>query len=403
MGASAVPESSALADTASLTAPSVLMVLDSTFPPPTGGGSEGQVLTLGRQLMARGVHVVVVTGQGDERQPVKERIEGMDVVRIPFPKVRRLGGALMLLRLLIWLLRNGRRNVAIHAHIASGMAAVACVAGRLIRRPVVVKLAGGFEFDTGMFAPGRRGVDALVLRWAIRQATFYQAISERLGAHLVSRGFDPDRVRLIPNAIDLARFQPAGHAAEDRGARTVQADLVAVFVGRLVAEKALEPFLVAWARVFDSAASVALLIVGSGELEPRLRETVDRLGRTHQIQLLGAHRDVRPFLWEADFAVLPSISEGLSNSLLEYMAAGLPVLGSRISGTEDVVTPGETGWLFEAGETGEMEARLREIAALPLSTLRAMGRRAREKVERHSGGLAITASLLELYGIGQRE
>jgi glycosyltransferase involved in cell wall biosynthesis len=376
------------------------MVLDSVFPPPAGGGTEGQVLTLGRRLTAQGIRVVVVTPRAHDTRPKSEQVEAISVVRIPYPKIPKVGGAILLVRLAIWLMRNGRRHAAIHAHIADVMAAVSCVVGRLIGRPVVVKLAGGAEFDTGVFAPGRGGPLVDLLRWGLRQATFYQVTSSRLAGQLAGRGFDGHKVRLVPNAIDLALFRPGGALAEQRRFLSLDAGLVGVFVGRLVVEKGLEFFFSAWARTFEAAASVALLVVGSGELEPRLRATVERLGRSRQIRFLGAQREVLPFLWAADFGVLPSSSEGLSNALLEYMAAGLPVLGSRISGTEDLVVDGETGWLFESLDGRQLESRLREIASLPRETLRGMGRRARERVAAHSGLDAIAERLKELYGLG---
>jgi glycosyltransferase involved in cell wall biosynthesis len=377
---------------------SVLMVLDSAFPPGAGGGSEGQVLTLGRQLVAQGIRVVVVTPRADRGTPTAERVEGIEVVRLTYPKVPKVGGMVVLARLALWLLAHGRRHSAIHAHIAGGMAAVACIVGRVIRRPVVVKLAGGWELDTGIFAAGRRGPATALTWWALRRATFYQATSERLAGHLVARGFDGGRVRNVPNAVDLARFRPA--LMDGRDGPSVDADLVAVFVGRLVREKALELCLEAWAAAFPADASVALLVVGSGELEEVLRATAARLGIGHQVRFVGHQRDVRPFLGVADFALLPSTSEGLSNALLEYMAAGLPVLGSRISGTEDMIVPGETGWLFESGDTGALRQRLREVRALPREARRAMGLRARERVERRAGAAAVTERLKELYGLG---
>ena len=68
------------------------------------------------------------------------------------------------------------------------------------------------------------------------------------------------------------------------------------------------------------------------------------------MQFVGPSSDVQRYLAMAHFGVLASLHEGLSNTLLEYMAAGLPVLGSRVSGTEDFVVAGHTGWLFPPGD-----------------------------------------------------
>ena len=378
----------------------VLMVLDSVFPAPAGGGAEAQVQTLGSHLTRRGLEVLVVTPMLAWGPQVEhEELGGFDVYRIRYPKIKRLGAAILLVRLAVFLFRKRSGYSVIHAHIANNMAAVCCVMGHLLGRKVVVKLTGGLEMDEGILAPSRRDLAARLLRWAMRRATDYQAISSRLGELLPRYGFDASKVHLLPNAVDTERFRPGRDGHDVRRELQLDGRRVGIFVGRLVKEKNLSFFLDSWARALGTDADVVLLIVGVGELMEPLREQVARLGLTERVFFMGTTRDVGRFLAAADFAVLPSSSEGLSNSLLEYMAVGLPVLGSRISGTEDLVLHGETGWLFDSRDADELASRLAEIAGAPREDLVRMGNSARRRVSDYAGLSSIAEKLLAVYGI----
>ncbi len=378
----------------------VLMVLESVFPSPGSGGAEGQVLTLGRYFKGRGIDVVVVAPRVSAGpQSVEDTVEGVDVVRIAYPRLPRLGGLILAARLAWLLLAHRRRYAAIHAHIANTMAAVCCVVGRAIDRRVVVKLTGALEMNGGILAAQRRDPLMRIQRWALRGATYYHAISSRIAELLPRCGFDPRRVRHIPNAVDTTRYRPATDRGELRRLLGLEGKLVGVYTGRLTPEKALGFFLEGWAHAFRPSDAVLLLVVGEGELLESLRASARGLGIAHQILFLGSSLDVRPYLEAADFAVLPSSSEGLSNSLLEYMAAALPVIGSRVSGTEDLVVHRENGWLFESLDAKDLEACLRDLASTPRATLREMGLRGRQRVETVAAIPAVAEKLAELYGL----
>jgi glycosyltransferase involved in cell wall biosynthesis len=378
----------------------VLMVLESVFPSPGSGGAEGQVLSLARDFGRRGIEAVVVAPRVPEGpQTLSDEVAGIKVVRLPYPRVSKLGGVVLALRLAWLLLARRRSYAAIHAHIANTMAAVACLAGRRASRPVVVKFTGALELDRGILDPQQQSLSSRLLRWALRRATTYQAISRHIAEALPACGFYADRVRLIPNAIDAKHysFDEADHHLRMR--LGVDAKRVGLFLGRLTPVKGLDLLVEAWARTFGPVDNVALLIVGDGPLSPVLRERCGALGIAHEVRFLGLQPDVRPFLAAADFAVLPSEFEGLSNSLLEYLAAGLPVIGSRISGTEDFVKPGENGWLFESRDAEGLARCLREVAAAPADLLREMGRSGQRTVEARAAMEVVTERLAHAYGL----
>ncbi|HWP21004.1 MAG TPA: glycosyltransferase [Burkholderiaceae bacterium] len=379
--------------------PSVLMVLESIFPTRGGGGAETQVRTLGRHMMSRHLDVSVVVPMvpyGPQR--ARDTVDGIAVVRIAYPRLPIVGALSMLLKL-CWLLWVRRHEYAvIHAHIAGNMAAVSCMMGRLLGKPVVVKLTGMTEMSGGVLDPHPSLRNRLKKR-ALRWADYYQATSSRIGRLLVDSGFEPGKVRLIPNAVDTERFLRVGRDEALRRELCGDRPLAGIYVGRLAPEKGLELLLEGWARVFGARRDASLILVGDGRLRDTLAGRARALGIADQVHFVGPSDAVERYLAVADFGVLTSLSEGLSNTLLEYMASGLPVVGSRVSGTEDFVRPGETGWLFEPGDVDGFERVLREVAVAPPGALRRMGRNARDMVVSSASISAVAEQLTRLYGV----
>lgn len=379
--------------------PAVLMVLESMYPTRGGGGAETQVRTLARELHRQGVGVSVLAPRVPWGPQLGfDRVDGIPVRRIAYPRLPGLGALSLLLRLaaLLWLRRHD--YAVIHAHIAGNMAAVCCLMGRLLGKPVIVKLTGLTEMAGGILDP-RPGWTVRLRQRALRRASHYQATSARIGRLLAERGFDAGRVRLIPNAVDAARFAAPGRDAALRRELCGEAARVGIFVGRLAPEKGLELLVEGWARVFARRDDAVLIVVGDGELREKLPARCAALGIGAQLRFVGASDAVARYLGIADFALLPSLQEGLSNTLLEAMAAGLPVLGSRVSGTEDFVRPGETGWLFEPQDLDGFEAALRSVAALAPAALQRMGQDARRLVLARASIGAVLSQLAELYGV----
>jgi glycosyltransferase involved in cell wall biosynthesis len=128
-----------------------------------------------------------------------------------------------------------------------------------------------------------------------------------------------------------------------------------VYVGRLSPEKQLPWFLEAWLdAIKKTGRGVFLAFVGDGVEEPILREAIVRARAAELVYLMPATKDVAAAYAAADVFVLPSVSEGLSNALLEAMASGLAVLGSRVGGTAEAVVHGENGFLFAPRDRGEL-------------------------------------------------
>lgn len=368
----------------------VLMILDSCYPAVGGGGAESQVRTLALHLKRIGQRVTILTPRVPHgRQVAIERIEGVPVVRIPYPFVRGVGSLVLWARFVVFLLRHGRRYDAWHAHIAHYLAAVAAVAGALLGKPVVLKISGWWELKRGVLDPDK-GLLAASARRGLRMASAVQAISRRIGAELARNGFPAERIVALPNAVDTSRFG-AARAAHDAAAPTF------LFVGRLVPEKGLDTLFGAWADAFGTSAKARLLVVGDGPLREPLLAQAQASGIAAQVEFLGHRSNVEDFVAAADVGVLPSTIEGLSNSLLEFMASGLPTIASRVSGSEDMVIDGNNGWLFDVGDRAALARCLAEAAASDRARLCQLGLAARARIAHVASLEVVVGKLLALY------
>jgi glycosyltransferase involved in cell wall biosynthesis len=128
-----------------------------------------------------------------------------------------------------------------------------------------------------------------------------------------------------------------------------------------------------------SETPVELILAGDGPLRPGLERLASELGIANKVMFLGDRRDIGAVLRSLDVAVLTSDSEALSNAILEGMAAGLPVVASRVGGNIELVEDGRTGLLFSVGNEGELVRALRSVLAS--SEIRhQMGSEARRRV-----------------------
>jgi len=185
----------------------------------------------------------------------------------------------------------------------------------------------------------------------LRRAAAVIVTTEALRAHVATIA-PPDRIHLIPNGVDLARFSPAARAEGRRGR--------IVYVGRLSAEKNLSALVRAVAAV-QPRVPAELVLIGDGPLRDRLESEARAAGVRAEFPGVIPHPLVPDWLRGADAFVLPSFTEGHPKVLLEAMAAGIPCVASDCPGNRALVRHEETGLLFDAHDPGSLAARLERV------------------------------------------
>ncbi len=188
----------------------------------------------------------------------------------------------------------------------------------------------------------------------------------------VGQGVPADRVCTFWNGIDLTRFDYAGP----------RPDGSAVTVARLSPEKDIATLLRAAAQVARDFPGLRLEIAGKGPCLPELRQLAAERGLGECVTFLGEVHDVPELLARAALFVLPSRTEGISLTLLEAMARGLPVVATRVGGNPEVVAEGETGLLVAPADPHQLAVAMLALLRDP-HRRECMGRGGRRRVEAH--------------------
>ena len=372
----------------------VLMIAERYLP--DVGGTELQLARLAAQLTARGVRVEVVTPRLYRHLPKVERA-AVTIHRLTFPPIRYAGAIMVPLSLAWFLVRHARRFETYHTHTVGTLAVVTTVIGRLLGKRVVLKAVGFWELEHGILDPGRRRRPWVRASLAIlRGATVWVAVSSALQRAIVAAGVPSSRVRRVPNGVDTRRFTPGDRCAARTQLGMAAAGLRVVFAGRLEEVKSLPTLLAAWRAVVDKVPDATLDLVGEGSLASALRAECRRLDVEDSVFFHGRQADVAPYFRAADCFVLPSRVEGLSNTLLEAMAVGLAVVGTRVSGTEDMVEDGVNGVLVEPGDADALAAAIVGVLVDP-ERAATLGRRACADVRRRCSLEAVTDAYVDLY------
>ncbi len=225
--------------------------------------------------------------------------------------------------------------------------------------------------------PSRKRRTANHLLARLSSATF--AVSSDLRAHLIGEGFSPGAVRVIYNGIDVGPLPDAAARWSARNALGIPAETIAIgTIARLDPVKKLDTLIRAVALTARDR-PVFLLIIGDGPERRALEAAAAQSARPSAVRFLGHRDDARQVLAACDLFANSSISEGVSLTILEAMAAGLPVVATRVGGTPEVID--ETcGRLVPARDEVALAGAIQELATAP--ALRAtLGRAARARVE----------------------
>jgi glycosyltransferase involved in cell wall biosynthesis len=349
---------------ADLSTPRVLQVVLSLNP----GGTERLVADLATRLNAALPTAICCLDQPGDWAPDLER-QGIRVASLD----RKPGFHSSLGRALAGVAADHGATV-LHAHHYSPF--VYSALARLSRPGLkVVFTEHGRLSDRGPSGK-RRVANQLLRRFAHRVFT----VSEDVRQHLIAEGFRADSVGVIYNGIDVGPSPDLETRTTVREELDVGADeLVVGTIARLSQVKNLEVLIDALARVRSAGLPARAIIVGDGPRRAALESAVPEAGVTGAVHFLGHREDARRWLAGCDVYVNCSISEGVSLTILEAMAAGLPVVATRVGGTPEVVTE-VCGRLVPARDAVALADAILELGQD--QTLRQrLGDAARERVE----------------------
>lgn len=360
------------------------------------GGIGRQAVSLTQKLHNRGLNLFVITRKlkgvpsfNSEITSVKLWAYRTSQYRIEAKTITNLLTSITFsVNLLINLIKKRKEYDLVHFHGASIPLLITTPFLKLLKKKIIAKVSSAkLGIEAGSFY-GRYRFLSNVFISILKRVDAFVAISKEIEEGLFAEGYERSRIYRIPNFVDTSVFFP-----EDK---KKQNDKVVIFSGALDKRKGIEILLEAWKDVQQVFPQWKLLILGDGLMKTSLIMQAETLGITKSTVFAGHVHNVPDHLRKADLFVLPSIQEGLPNSLLEAMGCELPVVASRIGGVVDVVEDGKTGMLFEPGNVADLSSALKRLVE-DVALRRKLGAEARKTITEKFSIDIVTDNYFKIY------
>jgi glycosyltransferase involved in cell wall biosynthesis len=336
------------------------------------GGPALHVAYLSAGLRERGYDTTLVAGslaRGEDSMEFVADELGVKVERLPglrrdISPIRDVVAVLRLAQLI-----RRERPAILHTHTAKAGAVgrmAALVAGDA-RPPIVVHTVHGHVLR-GYFGPVRTLGFRLLERWLARGTDALVAVSPEVRDDLVRLGVAPrEKFTVVRLGIELEeRLGGRNGRDETRRVLGIAPERFTVgWIGRMTGVKRTGDVLLAFKQLREHGIDACLCMVGDGPDREQVEQRAHELGIMRDTLFLGYQENVAPFYAVFDAMILPSGNEGTPVSAIESLAAGRPVVATRVGGVPDVVRDGEDGFLVELGDVGELAGALARLAADP--------------------------------------
>jgi glycosyltransferase involved in cell wall biosynthesis len=352
------------------------------------GGAQKMQLFLVETLRPLGIEITVISLCDTSDSPVAEELQaaGARIVTFPFPKLFSPGSFFRLVNFL-----RAEKFDLLHAYLTYSNI-VGPLAGALTGTPTIASLRNA-DFERKGYTPQREFVETFCMRYV---ATRVMANGLVVADFARQRMKNKRPVDIIPNAVDFVPAIPEN--ARETLRREITGDASRPFVlsvGRLTEAKGFPDLFDAFSIVRALFPEAALVIAGGGDLSDDFNLQINRLGLQKQIFILGRRNDVPRLLAVADIYINSSHWEGTPVSVLEAMAAGLPIVATKVGENPHLLDEG-AGVLVPPHQPQELAAALSALLASPEKCAQ-LGRLARERVSRYYSRETWRKNLLDLY------
>jgi glycosyltransferase involved in cell wall biosynthesis len=365
------------------------------------GGVQIQSRRLAAGLGELGIPTFIIS-RNYWRRPRREQLGSTLILRSPvLRRSATVANSLFYLLFAVALMIRFRNHYSvIQCQQMFGSAMAGLIAKRLLGKPVVVRVTSTGELGEVASLRTIRGSETR--RKQLLSVDRWVALTQLMKDEIASIGVASERVSIIPNSAEILPrpwFEP-GVRAEHRRKLALPDVPTALYSGRLSSEKGLDTLLDAWKIVAAQIPSARLLIAGAGgafrNVEPQLREQHTRLGLESSVDFRGHVDNVADYLRACDVFVLPTRTEGMSNSLVEAMAAGVPIVTSDIPSHAGVIDHESEALLVKPDDAPALAQAL--LAVLQDATLaQRLARAARARAERELSPRDMIRRYLDLY------
>ncbi|MFL5242849.1 MAG: glycosyltransferase [Gemmataceae bacterium] len=342
-------------------------------------GTETQLLALIRRLDRRRVQPFLCLLRGEAEQSRALEPDDCPVLRLNIRSLAKASTLKKVWRLVRFLKKESIEVIQVYFPESTY---VGVLAGRLAGVPHVVRTRNNLGY---WMTPAHRFLGKLSNHLTSVMIANCEACRQ---AVLRDEGVAPERIIVLENGVDLARFSVGKRAASSGRSIGVVANLRPV--------KGLEVFIRAASMLASRYPDLTFSIAGEGEQRAFLESLADELGLGSRVLFRGSVANVPDFLAEHDVVALPSHSEGMSNALLEYMAAGKAIVATKVGGNITLIEDGVHGLLVPPNDPTLLAGAIGQLLGEPTLAAR-LGGAARHRVEQHYSREAMVRRFEDFY------
>ena len=391
-----------------------ICIFTETYYPVVGGG-ETQACLLAEGLITNGHSVIVLTRRSDAALRQHENYGDVSVYRLApvgSGQFKKWGLLLSSLPALVRL-RDRYDLIFVSGYRIIGLTAL--LAGKLFRKPVILKADSQGEMSGEFFESGLRKFGAsrssLLFRSflgfrniILKKADAFSAISSEIASEWTSSRVPLNKIHLIPNSVDTTRFAPVNAKQKTflrEKLNLPQATTIAIYTGRLVSYKGLPLLLKVWGEIRCRHDNALLLLAGTGGLdihncEAQLHDYVTSNGLERNVWFLGPIENIPEYLQAADLFVFPTENDAFPSSIVEAMACALPVVTTPVGAIKTIVTHRETGLLVQPGNYEQLFDALHVMLSDKVMASR-LGQAGRQVVEERYSAGSIVGKYISLF------
>lgn len=355
-----------------------VVMLVNEFPPLPVGGAETQAQRLSTYLAEHEWKVWVLTRHAKGLPTLEER-NGFTIVRPATWGIGKIQTITFLISTIITLYTMRKQYQILHAHLAFGPAFIATLMGKLLNKKVIVKLGGSNAIgDIQVSMKTWRGRIRLnaIRKWA----DVIIALTDVMRDEAIQTGIPANRIRLIDNGIDSKSYESS--TLEKEKAKKIlnpEKNTLILFVGRLDPVKSLPTVIEAIKIAINTQPTLKLIIVGDGPERHPLEKLINTLRLKDYVEFTGNKTDIKTYLQAADIFVLPSLTEGISNALLEAMASGIACVATPVGGNLEVLDNAKYGLMPPVGDVQAWAQVLIDLSSNE-NLLHQFGEKAKERI-----------------------
>lgn len=318
---------------------------------PIFGGAEKQAEKIFTELVKLGLKVHIITAKHDNNTPAFEVYKGINITRLPFfyngknQVFKKISSFIFMLEILLFLVLNRKKYDILQNFFIDKYTFITVLCSILFKKPVIIR-----EANTSQSVKGKENFEDSVVQKLLykiyRKSSAVVALTEEIKEEFIRIfKFDPDKIHLIPNGVESFEKYDKKNIRKKLGIK--DNIILGLIVARLDKQKNHIALFKAWKHILNYFPDAQLLCIGTGPEMGVYQSFINESECQNNIILAGTKDNVSEYYQAADFFILPSFYEGMSNALLEAMSLGIPCIVSNIRANKFLVTNNENGILFD--------------------------------------------------------